>query len=170
VLQGQHRVVAGDAEVVGVAHGDHADVVVAGLGDGPTHGDVAGDLAHAVIAVDQCGGSALALDRRRRGGVEHARVDQPHVLRQAGYAMALDATRVAGHQYRGRDAGTLRGHARPAQDRGRVIPQRPLVDARVLVTHGSLASLCSLSASRPPHLGAVVLYRPPVPIDAALTV
>ncbi len=59
-LGGHEGVVAGDAEMGGVADGDHAEAVLFRFLDGEGHGLVGGHVAHAVAAVQHGGSSAAA--------------------------------------------------------------------------------------------------------------
>jgi len=138
VFQCQHRVIARDAEVIRVAYHDDADIVGVRFGDSQAHGLRGGNLPHTIVSIDQRRACALALDGGRGCRVKHAGVNERDVLRQAGHPVALDSPRVAGGEHACGDRSALCGHARAAQDGGRIAVEVVLVDQEVGVSHVAL--------------------------------
>ena len=105
-FDGHEGIVAGDAEVGGVADGDHAQTVFLGLADGEGHGLVRDDVAHAVAAVEH-GGRGGILDDADAGLGELDALPDAVVVDglEARDAVGVEAELVRGDENVGGDGG-----------------------------------------------------------------
>jgi hypothetical protein len=112
VLEREHRVIAGDAEMVGITDGAERAAVLLGLFDDREHRPFAGGMSQSVARIEH--------DRRRRlardGDVglrfEFAAADAVHIVRfEARDAVGFDAAQVGGNEYVADRLGIAAVHA-----------------------------------------------------------
>ena len=123
LLAGHLGVVARDAEVVGIAHGDNAHAGGFRLFNGHFHGLVAHQLAHGVMGVDDSGDGSLKDHLGLGVNVNHTLFDALVVAHHPLHTVGLDAVQVRGQQHILNDVGFRfrkaelgeRVHAQPVQ-------------------------------------------------------
>ena len=118
VLEGEHGVVAGHAEVTASPHADHAHADLPRLGDGDVHGLGGEDEAQALVAVDGGGGGALPHDAPLGRGVRAAVAVGGDVgAKLVRDAVAVDAAEVGGDEDVGGEGRVVAGDAHGGEDR-----------------------------------------------------
>jgi hypothetical protein len=119
MFQGHHREVVRDAVVVGMAHGNHAEVVLSRLPDRHLHGPGACRMAHPVVRVENGSARAFPDHVGGRPRVNGALVDHCDVPIQSRHATQGDAAHVRCNQDPCGGFGVRRSESDGAQDGGR---------------------------------------------------
>ena len=104
--------------MVAVVHANPGDAGGLGFCNSGLRGELHHHMAHAVVAVHEGHAGHFALDAHLRRHVHRARLDAPHVLRQAEYAVAIGAVEVGLRHQAGAGRGIGRGQADAAERGG----------------------------------------------------
>ena len=128
-LQGHARVVARDAEVVGVPDAAERRPADPRLVDDHPHRLHADGSAQGAVGVDDEGRGGFPADLDRGIGKHQARLQPFDVPAEPAHAVRRDAHRVRGNQHVGRDTGVLPAHPVVPEDLPAELLQRRSLDA-----------------------------------------